>query len=242
MTLAYYGCSETGSVRENNEDALLLLEGNGAALFLVADGVGGRAHGEVASGMLRDGYDRWWQDTFLPARDTWDFRQAVEQLRNALEEINRQVVDRFGHRNVGSTVVLLFFFQGYCAYLSAGDSRIYRVRGMKVQQMTLDDTVANLPEDARLALAGAADGKLVGAVGISGHLEFSLRTDRLENGDCFFLCSDGVYRCVPAQKLHDRLRWGGLLSAPRRVVERLCQEVERGGSSDNYTMIFVKVR
>ena len=122
MTLAYYGCSETGSVRENNEDALLLLEENGAALFLVADGVGGRAHGEVASGMLRDGYDRWWQDTFLPTRDTWDFRQAVEQLRNTLEEINRQVVDRFGHRNVGSTVVLLFFFQGYCAYLSAGST------------------------------------------------------------------------------------------------------------------------
>ena len=52
MTLRYYGRSETGAVRERNEDALLLLEENGAALFLVADGIGGKAYGEIASGML----------------------------------------------------------------------------------------------------------------------------------------------------------------------------------------------
>lgn len=240
MTLSYYGRSETGAVRETNEDALLLLEENGAALFLVADGVGGKAYGEIASGMLRDGYARWWHDSFLPEHSTWDFRQAVEQLRNVLVDVNRQVVDRFGWRNAGSTAVVLFFFRGCCAYLSAGDSRIYRIRGLKVQQMTRDDTAANLPEGA--GLIGAVGGRLVGAVGISDQLEFSLRTDRLEKGDCFFLCSDGVYHCVPSKTLHDRLRWGGLLSAPRHVVERLCQDVERGGSSDNYTMIFVKAQ
>ncbi len=227
MTLNYYGRTETGSVRKTNEDALLLLEKSGAALFLVADGVGGKAYGEIASGMLRDGYDRWWHESFLPEHSTWDFRQAVEQLRNVLVDINRQIIDRFGLRNAGSTAVILFFFQGCCAFLSAGDSRIYRIRGLKVQQMTRDDT---------------ADGKLVGAVGISDQLECSLRTDRPENGDCFFLCSDGVYHCVPSKTLHDRLRWGRLLSAPQHVVDRLCQDVEHGGSGDNYTMIFVKVQ
>lgn len=240
MTLRYYGRSETGAVRERNEDALLLLEETGAALFLVADGIGGKAYGEIASGMLHDGYARWWYDSFLPKHSTWDFQQAVEQLRNTLVDINRQVVDCFGRRNTGSTAVILFFFRGCCAYLSAGDSRIYRIRGLKVQQMTRDDTAANLPGSA--GLIGAAGGRLVGAVGISDQLEFSLRTDRPEKGDCFFLCSDGVYHCVPSKTLHDRLRWGRLLSAPQHVVDRLCQDVERGGSGDNYTMIFVKVQ
>lgn len=212
MTLRYYGRSETGAVRERNEDALLLLEENGAALFLVADGIGGKAYGEIASGMLRDGYARWWYDSFLPKHSTWDFQQAVEQLRNTLVDINRQVVDCFGRRNTGSTAVILFFFRGCCAYLSAGDSRIYRIRGLKVQQMTRDDTAANLPGSA--GLIGAAGGRLVGAVGISDQLEFSLRTDRPEKGDCFSCAATAcIIACRPKRCM---TVCGGAGCCPRR--------------------------
>ena len=68
-----------GLVRDANEDSYLTRVSERGGLFLVADGIGGMAHGEVVSGMLRDSYDRWWQDRFLPAERTMAFQTAIFQ-------------------------------------------------------------------------------------------------------------------------------------------------------------------
>lgn len=240
MNPVYYGRSETGSVRKNNEDAILMRAADNAALFLVADGIGGKKNGDFVSRMLRDAFSRWWDGTFSVPDAGMDFQKGMEAIKAELIQINREVVLRFGEWNAGSTIALLFLCGRNCAYLSSGDSRIYRARGLRLQQITRDDIFENLPKERMTRYGKSASGKLAGAVGISAHLDFSVRTATVQTGDSYFLCTDGVYRFVSDQKLRSRLLLSGRFLTPKRVTGLLCEDVERNGSGDNYTMIFVK--
>lgn len=139
MKLECYGCSCKGPVRSQNEDAVLARECGDAGLFLVADGIGGHAHGEAVSGLIRDRYDQWWRDQFLPAHSTWTFPEAADRIKEELLSLNRDVIRQFGEKTAGSTIALLFLFRGKSLCLSAGDSRIYRIRWFRCQQLTRDD-------------------------------------------------------------------------------------------------------
>ncbi len=237
MNFKCASCSETGPVRDHNEDAILVNCCEDAGLFLVADGMGGRADGEIVSGKLREDYGRWRRERFLPSKETLSFNAALEQLKDTLLRLNREVVQRYGEKTAGSTLALLFLYQKSFAYLWARDSRIYRFRGLSMEQITRDD-VFRVAEGGKEKL----NGKLTGAVGLRASLEFNLRTDTIRNDDGFFLCSDGVYRFVQPPFLRKKLRFGGGLSEPKRIVASIQKEVLKNGARDNYSMIFVKVR
>lgn len=240
MKLEYAGLSETGAVRKLNEDAFLMKHAEHAALFLVADGVGGAERGDAASAALRDAYDRWWNEQLLRLPAPPPLSEAVASLKEVLREVNAELVRRYGEMRVGSTLVLLFLLGNSCAIISCGDSRLYCVRGLRFRQLTRDDTYENLqvkPEGT-----GEKDaGKLVSAVGFFQQPEFTVRTEHVERGMRFFLCSDGVYRYVPPGTLKRRLLLGGRLSAPEGLLASLSAVVERNGAGDNYSMIFVRV-
>lgn len=236
MRLLCSGASQTGLVRQNNEDAFLIRTAGQSGLFLVADGIGGREHGELVSAMLRDRYDQWWQERSSQISGM-TFPGAIEELKQVLLQVNREVVERFGPLNAGSTLALLLLTGRNCLYLSAGDSRIYRARRLSFQQMTKDDTVENSVK-APEQMERADLGKLMGAVGIREKPEFSVRTDVLQRGDRFFLCSDGAYRFLAPGRMGRRISRGW--PDPDRLIEELSKEIERNGAGDNYTMIYVR--
>lgn len=232
-------CSRTGLVRSINEDAMLLRTADCGALFLVADGIGGREHGEIVSGMLRDGYALWWEQHFLPDSARLTFPGAIEEIKNVLFRMNCEVVECYGEAAAGSTLALLFLFRGNCLYLSAGDSRIYLARRFSFRQVTMDDVASSENERTSLPV-DSARGKLLGALGISAVPAFSIRTDGLLQHDRFFLCSDGVYRYLSPKilsryMLHRRQN-------PDRLITDFSQEIERNGAHDNYTMIYIQVK
>ena len=235
--LDYAYCSETGLARGHNEDAVLALSRENAGLFLVADGVGGRANGEVVSQYIRDGYEQWWRTKFLPSYESTDFQKALDDIQKILLKMNRELVQRFGEMNAGSTLALLFLRGEKFACIWAGDSRIYRFRGFSAKQITRDDVYRAAGEADR-----KQDGKLISAVGIRTTLEFNAYTDTVRNHDRFFLCSDGVYRYISPAKLRRRVFWDGSFAAPAQVTDQIGREVLRNGAGDNYTMIFLKVR
>lgn len=237
MNFKVAGCSETGPVRDHNEDAILMETSPDAGLFLVADGMGGRTDGEFVSRKLREDYGLWWTQFQLSSAKP-DFQGALDQLKNTLLRLNREVVQRYGEKKAGSTLVLLFLYQGNCACLWAGDSRIYRFRTLSMEQITKDDVF-------RTTEAGkeSMNGKLTGAVGLRTTLEFNMRTDAIRSEDGFFLCSDGVYRFAKPPFLKKKL--SGMtsgLSSPAQIVESIRREVLKNGARDNYSMIYVKVR
>ena len=93
MKLTYAGYTSAGPVRERNEDAILMRQQGGCALFLVADGIGGSMDGDVISRMIRDRFSRWW-DSFLNAGAERDFDRLLEilkeQLNSHLNEIQQK--------------------------------------------------------------------------------------------------------------------------------------------------------
>ncbi len=236
MNFAIGSCSQTGLVRSTNEDSMLIRTTDQGALFLVADGIGGREHGEIVSGMLRDGYARWWEQRFLPASAGMTFPSAMGEIKDVLFRLNREVVEHYGEAAAGSTLALLLLFRGNCLYLSAGDSRIYLARRFSFRQITVDDVVGN--GNDRLP-ASSARGKLLGALGISAAPAFNIRTDQLLNHDRFFLCSDGAYRYLSPQVLSRRMLHKRM--DPDRLIAEFSQEIEHNGARDNYTMIYVRV-
>ena len=237
MNFKCASCSKTGPVRDHNEDAILVKCCAEAGLFLVADGMGGRMDGEVVSGKLRDVYDRWWNKNFPPSGKPLTFQDALEQLKDILLRLNREIVQRYGEKQAGSTLALLFLYQGNFACIWAGDSRIYRFRGLSMDQITRDD-VFHSAESGKERL----NGKLTGAVGLRTSLELNMRTDAIRNDDGFFLCSDGVYRFAQPPFLRKKLRFGGGLSSPEGIVASIEKETLRNGARDNYSMILVKAR
>lgn len=238
MNFVIGSCSQTGLVRSTNEDAMLIRTADRGALFLVADGIGGREHGEIVSGMLRDGYAKWWDQRFLPASAGMTFLGAMGEIKDVLFQLNRKVVERYGEMSAGSTLALLFLFCGNCLYLSAGDSRIYRARKFSFRQITVDDVMGSGNEKNQLHV-DSGQGKLLGALGISAVPTFSIRTDELLNHDRFFLCSDGVYRYLSPKALSRQVLRGR--TNPNRLIADFSQEIERNGARDNYTMIYVRV-
>lgn len=199
------GRSEAGRVRVVNEDRVLLLDdvGRGAALYAVADGLGGHAGGDVASALaleiLRD-HVRELLAQRVPARDA--LVQAVRRA-NAAICAGAHGADRAGMATT-CTAVLVHGGEGIVAHV--GDSRVYLVRGPEVRQLTTDHSLAG--ELARHGGLTEADVEanpqrhvLTRALGTAPDVEIDGVTEPLRSGDVLVLTTDGLHNAVPPEEL-----------------------------------------
>ena len=108
MEILYDGITDSGLKRNINQDAIGMFCYGEVGLYFVADGMGGHANGEAASGMIRDGMSRWWEEQ----KNSWNpgrFEDYMELLRQELLEINREIWEKYNQGQVcGSTVMILF--------------------------------------------------------------------------------------------------------------------------------------
>ena len=226
LTLTAAAASETGLVRENNEDAAY----SGRWLFAVADGLGGHAAGEVASAAVIES---------LSSHDTEVASDILlETFGLAIAEANREVARRVAvdpsRKGMGTTLTAMLW-SGDCAVLAhIGDSRAFRLREGRLHQITEDHTIGKLVWDADF-LAPVLSRHLDGRPDRSPDL--SLR--ELQVGDRYLLCSDGLSPVVSSGAIQ-----GALVSAPTppEAVRQLSALVEETGGPDNFTMIVIDVR
>ena len=126
MRLEYYGVSDTGSVRNINQDAFCMYRKADAGLFEAADGMGGYADGEKASRIVIDELSKWW-DSFVPDICAGDFKNMVYDAEQAVAAANRRIYTQLNQNGVcGTTVAALLIYQSYCGIIYAGDSRCYQ--------------------------------------------------------------------------------------------------------------------
>ncbi len=192
--------SHVGMVRAINEDACLALPEMG--LWAVADGMGGHEAGDIASQMIVETLKQ-----ITPQQDWEDFLAAV---REGLREVNRRLraesAQRYQHRTIGSTVVVLVMRESQCACLWAGDSRIYRLRGDELQQLTRDHShVQELVDQGLISAEDAHRHPLANvitrAVGSTDDLPIDEAVYPLQAGDMFLLCSDGLNKTVSDEEI-----------------------------------------
>jgi serine/threonine protein phosphatase PrpC len=261
MRLESWARSEIGLIRKSNQDAVGVYLDLG--LFILADGMGGHAAGEVASrlavdaihdALLHSGIDNTSSPSF-GARMARVFGRSPAPvdtqaaLRAALEHANRTIVQAGAklsggpsERSMGSTAVVLVIApnDAYAAFAHVGDSRLYRLRLDELMLLTADDT---LPGDQYrgqpiIPTDLAHTNVLLQALGTDAAVEVTVGTEAIKSGDLFLLCSDGVSGMVEATFIRDSLRNAFTLDA---AGQALIQGALDAGGRDNASLILVRV-
>jgi protein phosphatase len=250
MRLEAFAWTDAGPVRDNNEDSFLVDED--AGLFVVADGMGGHAAGEVASRIAVDTIRELLQGGVDPDETRLD-RQVQdpadvlrERLRYAMNQasarIRREAILHPAYAGMGTTVCVLLV-EGEQAHVAhVGDSRIYLFRAGQLSRLTRDHTVVQQEIDAgrltpELARQVSHRNYLTQSVGYHGPVEPDTATRLLEPGDLFLLCSDGL-----TDPLDDRALARICGEAhPSDLAETLVRKALEAGGEDNITVITVRV-
>ena len=227
-------CSHVGLVRKHNEDSFL--DRSDIGLWVVADGMGGMTAGDVASRAIVASLNE--------IAEGLDGAALLHEVRTRLNEVNaalRTLATRRGASVViGSTVVGLIISSGHFACIWAGDSRIYRYRAGELDRLTRDHSLVQDMVDSGLLNPADAEAHpnasvIQRAVGVADELQLDGVHARVEPGDLFLLCSDGLTRMVSDEELESELGRG-----PIDVVsEALLALVLQRGAKDNVTIVLV---
>jgi Serine/threonine protein phosphatase len=226
--------SHIGKVRKHNEDAFLDLPGLG--LWVVADGMGGHAAGDVASRAIVDSLRNVSPPSSLAA--------FVADVRDRLKQVNRKLRAQAMERQepvIGSTVAVLLAVDHHCACLWAGDSRIYLFRDGRLQQLTRDHSyVEQLIADGLLQREEANDhpqaNAITRAVGCAEHFEVDVEIQEVGEGDIFLLCSDGLNREVSDAEIASVLSEYDIDQAVHALVGMTLSR----GARDNVTLVIAQ--
>ena len=226
--------TDAGLVRPINEDACLDQPERG--LWAVADGMGGHMVGDFASRMAVEALSN-----VQPPRSLEEFVAATEAR---LQTVNQQLRAEAATRNVariGSTVVVLLACERYCAYLWAGDSRIYLFRRGRLTLLSRDHSVLEelksrgaVPSDS--GIRRVAHSRITRAVGAVDELDLDGDLVEVEDGDVFLLCSDGLSNELSEQEITDALLPGNC----RQASEALVEAALRAGGNDNISAVVVR--
>jgi serine/threonine protein phosphatase PrpC len=239
--------TDPGKKRNHNEDALLSLVNEG--IFVVADGVGGRACGEVASALcveafaegapsLRARVQAFEQNPNIDARNA--VLTAIDETLQTASRRIYETAESEGRAGMTTTVVAAVLAAGTAFVAHVGDSRAYLVRGGELRQLTEDHSMVNeLVRTGKMTYAEARASRhrhvITRAVGLYPTVQPSLAAVDLLPGDRLLLCSDGLSDVVPPEGLLHDASGADLEGA---VDALLHAALERGGP-DNITVILL---
>ncbi|MBM4371965.1 MAG: serine/threonine-protein phosphatase [Deltaproteobacteria bacterium] len=253
MKLCYGHNSHPGRRRTSNEDKLLVVPEEN--LFAVADGMGGHAAGELASTLCVDALREWYDLTRGLEPSAWPLPPAavddplshrlVIGIRRGHERILETMKKHPQLRGMGTTVVASWFVADRVLIAHVGDSRCYRLRGGRIEQLTRDHSLVNALRD-RFELNQEQEARardmshiLVRALGVEddAYADVDLLVLAPEPHDTFLLCSDGLTDEVRDLELLSIL---GQEDAPGRAAARLIRRANERGGRDNISAIVVE--
>ncbi len=256
-----FGRTDVGTVREHNEDNFLvanletgdrsLLPDNrvhhvspAGSLFVVCDGMGGAAAGEVASGMAVDAIYQKMRETPAPANR----RQLAERMYAALDFANAGIWETAQKNRqqtgMGTTCTAAALNDGILLLAQVGDSRAYLIRNKKIIQLTKDQTLlCRLLELGQLTPEEAArfehNHVILQALGVRSAVEPVLSVVELRQNDMLLLCSDGLN-----DALSDEVVQSIILSTPNQEPVEVCKALTskacENNAHDNVTVIFCR--
>ncbi|MGZ5970977.1 MAG: Stp1/IreP family PP2C-type Ser/Thr phosphatase, partial [Polyangiales bacterium] len=252
--IRFFAATDVGRVRDHNEDNYLV--DKKLALFVVADGMGGHAAGEVASALavrtiheevrkqrsLIDDFDRGATGaSAVTARDVLNLLEY--SVQRACARIHEEAAADTSKRGMGTTLSAILFVghKGFIAHV--GDSRIYLQRDQRIQQVTEDHTVFNeLIKRGKLSREQiekvAHKNAITRAVGVYERVEVDTLAIEVLPGDIFMICSDGLHGYLDGNDALPRIFRD---VAPEQQAQALIDFANESGGKDNITNIIVRV-
>lgn len=245
MKYTFIAQTDTGRVRDNNEDAVAFDEAT--RLCVLADGMGGYNAGEVASTMAADlileDLSRWLARP-AQAAVALDIRAAID---DAVDGANQAILEASlanpDWAGMGTTLVVGVFQENRLLLAHIGDSRCYRLRRGRLRQLTKDHTLLQEQLDAGLLTPKQAKTSphrnlLTRALGVEPTMHAELTEQEVQPGDVYLMCSDGLTDMVGGAEIAKLL---GLKIPLEQRAQRLIQAANAYGGRDNITVLLVKV-
>ena len=246
--MIYEICTDTdsGLARDNNEDAVAFDAQTG--LCILADGMGGYNAGEVASGMacafIKSEMSRWLSQAGLHANGN-EVKRAMEIcVQNANHSIFNAANSNPQYTGMGTTLVVGVFQAERLVVGHIGDSRCYRLRSGEFQQITNDHSLLQEQIDAGLitpeqALTSANKNLVTRALGVEDSVLLDVTEHRVEVGDVYLLCSDGLSDMVRDQPIADIMM--GDVSLEQKATQ-LIAAANAGGGRDNISVVITHAK
>ena len=245
------GVTDTGRVREHNEDTILFDIDIG--LYVLADGMGGYNAGEVASGiavktivnLVRESLAR--ETLEAPAREHGLNRPSII-LRDAIQRANKIIYQTSKTQpqceGMGTTIVCCLFYDNHVTMAHVGDSRLYRLRADRLEQLTMDHSLLQelvdrgfySPEEAQRA---TNKNYVTRALGVEPNVEVEIHEELAAKGDFYLLCSDGLSDMVEDEDIH--LTINTFSANLDTVAKQLIQLANDNGGRDNVSALIANV-
>ncbi|HEX4561988.1 MAG TPA: Stp1/IreP family PP2C-type Ser/Thr phosphatase [Gemmatimonadales bacterium] len=240
MHITCAGRTDVGIIRSGNEDNFLMVPDKG--IFIVADGMGGHAAGEVASEMA----------VRVIAREIGSLQglsdeQVAERMRLSIRAANGAIFERtlteHDKRGMGTTVTSLTLFANRFLIGQVGDSRAYLLRVAKLTQVTKDHSYVQEQVDAGYLTPEQArthpySNVITRCVGANADVMPDIYVGTVRQNDLFLLASDGLTGMLEDPQLAEIMKSGG---EPQEQVDKLIDEANRHGGLDNITAIMVRI-
>ncbi|MBI2892964.1 MAG: Stp1/IreP family PP2C-type Ser/Thr phosphatase [Deltaproteobacteria bacterium] len=236
--------------RNHNEDYFSVFEDEN--LYIVADGMGGHSSGEVASRMAVETIREFFTSTGADPEATWPYKMdkhrgyEENRLITGVKLANLRIFEAAQrdakYRGMGTTIVVLFFVEEGIYVGHVGDSRIYRVREGKLEQLTEDHSLLNdyikMKKLTEWEIANFPHKNvIVRALGMKDTVKVDTRFEAAQKGDLFLLCSDGLSGMVPDEELFKIVSGAPDLKS---AVSELIAKANAAGGTDNITCVLAR--
>ena len=238
MQIEYASQTNEGKIRTSNEDSFVTNPDTG--LFVVADGMGGHAAGEIASHIAATGLDAW-----VAAHTKGD---PAEMLQAGAADANARVFEAQRENRalagMGSTLtaILIRDMRYYIAHV--GDSRAYRQRSGVLEQLTRDHSLVwHLYENGVLEKGDLSKhpqkNLITRSIGSHPQVDIDLETGEGKPGDVYLLCSDGLTDGVPDEEISNAL--SAASKHPQKIADALVDAANDAGGPDNITVVVIRL-
>ena len=243
-THSFYGLTDVGRVRTNNEDNLTFIEELG--VMVLADGMGGYNAGEVASGMavafVSTELARW----LIEARHRLSPTHIAHGIRWCVDRANQSIVTTASNNQqyfgMGTTLVVGVFHEDRLVLGHVGNSRCYRLRAGELSQLTRDHSLLQEQIDAgflTVEQAATAPGKnlLTRALGAEGPIQVDINEYEVQEGDLYLMCSDGLTDMLSDALISATLQMQEFLPD---IASDLVNRANLAGGRDNIAVLLAR--
>ncbi|MDP1608929.1 MAG: protein phosphatase 2C domain-containing protein [Chlamydiales bacterium] len=244
LTFQFYGLSDIGPVRPNNEDAWVAKPDIG--LFALADGMGGHSAGEVAAKETIERFCQMFTQHLLSQPKQISPDHLLHTMHASIEFANQWVYrmskQKKEYDGMGTTLCCLYWTHETIVYAHVGDSRIYLYRDKKLRLLTKDHSLftkwMDLGKKAEECKTPYPYKHVITrAIGTHPKSDPEVVISDFEPNDLFLLCTDGLSDFVSLQEMQEILNQTPCLE---QAAERLIQQSKLKGSSDNMTVLMIQ--
>lgn len=250
--MEYYGLSDIGMKRVENQDTFLVKDADGCIVSIVCDGMGGAKGGKLAAEMAAKSFMKAFFaafEEFCRNGDAMSVSVGIPRaIKNAVKVANKEIYDRAAedpeYAGMGTTLVGCVLYNGTCYAVNVGDSRLYCYCDGELRQITSDHTYLQFLKQSGTKVTKRMEknekGVITRALGPNERVVPDTYVFDIGENDCYVMCSDGLYNMIGDREIEI-----GMSRLKNENVENVCRDLvhkaNQMGGKDNITAVIIKV-